>query len=329
METLVLNTEQVAETTPFSAVIDHVRTAFAAFATGNAVMPAKSYIDLPHYEGDFRSMPSYVSTPDWDAAGVKWVNSHPNNPRNHDLPTVMGVFIYSDPKTARPLAIMDGTELTRKRTGAAAAIATDVLAISEATSLGIVGAGAQSYDQVEAIGTVRQLETIVIVDNNPDRISEFIDTFGGTYDVREGTYAEAASCDILSTVTPVREPIISQDMVGDHTHINAMGADAAGKQELDSSILQDAKLVIDNYEQCTHSGEINVPWANGELTDDDLHGELGAVLINELPGRTTADGVTVFDSTGLSIQDVAAANVAYQHAKERDIGTVLSLISAT
>lgn len=327
MDTLILNTEQVAATTPFPAVIEQVRGAFAAFATGNAVMPAKSYIDLPEYEGDFRSMPSYVYTPNWDAAGVKWVNSHPNNPRDHDLPTVMGVFIYSDPETARPLAILDGTELTRKRTGAAAAVATDALAIPDATSLGIVGAGAQSYDQVEAISTVRQLETIVIVDNNPDRITEFIDTFGETYDVRDGTYATAASCDILSTVTPVRNPIITRDMVGEHTHINAMGADATGKQELDSTILRDTKLVIDNYEQCTHSGEINVPWGNGELTDADLHGELGDVLIGELPGRTATDGITVFDSTGLAIQDVAAANVAYQHAKERDIGTPFSLIT--
>lgn len=327
METLVLNTDQVANTTPFSAVIDQVREAFAAFANGNAVMPAKSYIDLPQYDGDFRSMPSFVSTPHWDAAGVKWVNSHPNNPREHGLPTVMGVYIYSDPATARPLAIMDGTELTRKRTGAAAAIATDVLAVPNATSLGIVGAGAQSYDQVDAISTVRELESIIIVDNNSDRISEFIDTFAGTFDIREGTYAAAASCDILSTVTPVRDPIITRDMVGGHTHINAMGADAAGKQELESAILRDAKLVIDNYEQCTHSGEINVPWSTGQITENDLYGELGDVLIGELSGRTNGDGITVFDSTGLAIQDVAAANVSYQHAKENDIGTVLSLIS--
>ncbi len=104
-------------------------------------MPAKSYIDLPQYNGDFRSMPAYVNAETWDAAAVKWVNVHLDNPRDHDLPTVLGTLIYSDPETAFPLAVMDGTVLTRLRTGAAAAVATDHLAVADADSLGLVGAG--------------------------------------------------------------------------------------------------------------------------------------------------------------------------------------------
>lgn len=326
MDTLVLNTDQVAQTTPLPDVIEHVRAAFEAYEEGNAVMPSKSYIDLPRHEGDFRSMPAYVYTSAWDAAGVKWVNSHPNNPREYGLPTVMGMFIYSDPETARPLALLDGTELTRKRTGAAAAIATDALAIPDASTLGIVGAGAQSYAQVDAIGTIRDIDTIVIVDNDPNRVSDFIAAFEDDYTVREGTYEEAASCDVLSTITPVRTPIITREMVGAHTHINAIGADATGKQELDPAILLDSTLVIDNYEQCTHSGEINVPWDDGTLTDADIHAELGAVLTRKKPGRSDTNEITVFDSTGLAIQDVAAANVAYRTAKTNDIGTPLAVI---
>jgi alanine dehydrogenase len=300
-------------------------------------MPAKSYIDLPQYNGDFRSMPAYLdvrggelsasqgepgesrAAGDWDAAGIKWVNVHTDNNAAYDLPTVLGTMIYSDPRNAYPLAIMDGRELTMKRTGAAAAVATDHLSIPGASSLGIVGAGVQAYTQLEAISTVRDIDTVVISDLDDERVRRFAETFEGRFDVRGGSVEEAAACDVLSTVTPVESPIVSD--VGDHTHVNAMGADAAGKHELADEVLLDAKLVIDDHEQCTHSGEINVPYGQGVLTDDDIYGEIGEIVVGKRAGRTDADGVTVFDSTGLAIQDVAAAHVVYEHATENDNGT--------
>jgi alanine dehydrogenase len=127
-------------------------------------------------------------------------------------------------------------------------------------------------------------------------------------------------------VTPVESPIVSADDLGEHTHINAMGADAPGKHELDSKILSSAKLVIDDYEQCTHSGEINVPWSDGVLSDDDLYGELGEIVAGKRSGRTADDGVTIFDSTGLAIQDVAAAHVVYERATRNDGGTAFDLV---
>lgn len=326
METLLLTTDEVEDNAPMPAVVDAVRSAFAADARGNTQMPAKSYIELPAYNGDFRSMPAYLDAGDWDAAGIKWVNVHPDNPGDHGLPTVMGTMIYSDPETAVPLAIMDGTELTTLRTGAAAAVATDELAIDDARSLGIVGAGAQSYTQLEAIATVREIESVVIADRNPDKQEAFIDHFAGQFDVRAGAIEAAAGCDVLSTVTPVREPIVDRDMLGPHTHVNAIGADAVGKHELADEILLDATIVIDNYEQCTHSGEINVPWSEGVLDDTDIHAELGEVVIGAVEGRSSAEEITVFDSTGLAIQDVATAHVVYEAAIERDNGTPFELL---
>ncbi len=356
METLLFDTEAVESTARTEVVIGAVEQAFGAYERGNAIMPAKSYVDLPQYNGDFRAMPAYLdvrggdASPDqldssddssdqrglsnesraageWDAAGLKWVNSHPDNPDDHDLPTVMGTMIYSDPETAFPLAIMDGTALTKRRTGAAAAVATDHLAIEDARSLGIVGAGAQAYAQVEAIAAVRPIETVVIADRNADRQTAFVETFADRFDARPGSIPEAAGCDVLSTVTPVAEPIVPREAVGDHTHVNAMGADAAGKQELAEAILEDAMLVIDDYEQCTHSGEINVPWSRGELSDADLHAELGEIVVGAKGGRTDADGITVFDSTGLAIQDVATAHVVYEAATEDGGGDAVSLLS--
>ncbi len=308
------------------AVIEAVADAFAADARGETIMPAKSYIDLPQYNGDFRSMPAYVAAETWDAAAVKWVNVHTDNPADHDLPTVLGTLIYSDPETAFPLSVMDGTVLTRLRTGAAAAVATDHLAVADADSLGLVGAGTQAYTQLEAIAEVRDIKTVVVADRSEERQRAFVDASDDRFDVRAGSIEDAAGCDVLSTITPVESPIVEREWLGERTHVNAIGADAAGKHEHDDRTLLDAKLVIDDYEQCTHSGEINVPWSEGVLTDDDLYGELGDIVAGTLEGRTDGDGLTVFDSTGLAIQDVAAAHVVYEHASEAGDGTGFSLV---
>ncbi len=326
METLLLDHDAVEENAAMAEVIVAVEEAFDAYEAGRVQMPAKSYIELPEYNGDFRSMPAYMNAGDWDAAGIKWVNVHTDNPEEYDLPTVLGTMIYSDPRNAFPLSIMDGTSLTRIRTGAAAAVATDHLAVEDATSLGIVGAGVQSYTQLEAISTVRDIETVVVADKREEAVGRFIDRYGEEFDVRGGSIAEAGACDVLSTVTPVRSPIVSSGDLGEHTHINAMGADAPGKNELGLDVVDSAKLVIDDYEQCTHSGEINVPWGDGALSDDDIHAEIGEIVAGKRPGRTAEDGVTVFDSTGLAIQDVATAHVVYERAQANGNGTGFGLV---
>ncbi|MFC6905270.1 ornithine cyclodeaminase family protein [Halalkalicoccus tibetensis] len=325
MQTLLLNSDDVAENARLSELIPAIEDAFAAYERGDAQMPPKSYIDLPQYNGDFRSMPAYLDAGDWDAAGIKWVNVHPDNPKK-DLPTVLGTMVYSDPETAVPLAIMDGTELTMQRTGAAAAVATDHLAVEDASSMGIVGAGVQAYTQLEAIAEIRPIREVVISDLDDERVERFVSQFEDRFDVSAGSIEEAASCDVLSTVTPVEDPIVSREAVGEHTHINAMGADAEGKHEIADEVLLDSKLVIDDHAQTTHSGEINVPYNEGTLTDDDIHAAIGEIVVGEREGRTPEDGLTVFDSTGLAIQDVAAAHVVYEHADENDNGYPFDLL---
>ncbi|MDY6780701.1 MAG: ornithine cyclodeaminase family protein, partial [Halobacteria archaeon] len=160
METLLFDPEDVEKSLDVSSAIDAVEDAFEAHATGGSVMPPKSYIDLPEHNGDFRAMPAYVD----DSAGLKWVNSHPDNPEEHDLPSVMGVMVYSDPETAYPLAIIDGTSLTRYRTGAAAGVATRYLAHPDSESFGILGAGAQAHTQVDAVTSLSEvgIERVVV-----------------------------------------------------------------------------------------------------------------------------------------------------------------------
>ncbi|WP_458188820.1 ornithine cyclodeaminase family protein [Haladaptatus sp. NG-WS-4] len=328
MQTVVLTSTDIEACASMDDVIGAVEAAFGAYARGDAQMPAKSYIDLPQYNGDFRSMPTYMDAGEWDAAGIKWVNVHPDNPDANELPTVMGTMVYSDRETAFTLAIMDGTTLTMKRTGVAAAVAMDHLAVADATSLGIVGAGVQSYTQLEAISEVRDIETVV-ADREEAAVTAVVDEFDDRFDVCAGGLDAAASCDVLSTVTPVETPIITPEMLGDHTQINAIGADAAGKHELADDIFLGATLVIDDHAQTTHSGEINAPYSEGMLTDADIHADLGRIVVGEKTGRTGDDGITAFDSTELAIQDVAAAHVAYETVREQDCGLVIGMVDTS
>ena len=308
METALIPGPEVRAATPMHQLIPAIEEAYRRYGSEDAQMPAKTYLELPEFNGDFRAMPAYLRTDRGPAAGLKWVNVHPDNAESGRYPTVMGVYIYADPETGFPLAVMDGTELTMRRTGAAAGVATDHLASPDAATFGIVGAGAQAPAQAEAVTTVRSIEEIVIADQDADRAATVAAELRDLAATRVGTVEEAVGCDVCSTITPVRSPIVSRDAVGHDTHINAMGADAPGKQELDPHLLQDATVIIDDPEQAHHSGEVNVPLTAGQITPADIAGTLTAVIEGEVQipaGR----GPTVFDSTGLAIQDVAAAQL--------------------
>jgi len=132
----------------------------------------------------------------------------------------------------------------------------------------------------------------------------------------------ALASDILVTATPSITPLVLRDWVRPGTHLNAIGADAAGKEELDPAILKDAKIVVDDWAQASHSGEINVPLAKGEITPEMVYGSLGEVVAGKKPGRQNPEEITVFDSTGLIIQDLALGYAVYLKAKERGLGEV-------
>ncbi|RBI59450.1 ornithine cyclodeaminase family protein [halophilic archaeon] len=320
-KTRIVTGETVDRLVNMEAAISAVRSAFIDHASGEAVMPPKTYVDIPAENGDFRAMPAAVG----ESAGVKWVNVHPDNQERFGLPTVMGLAVISDPASGYPLGILDGTALTRIRTGAAAAVATNALAPRGASSLGILGAGEQAHTQLDAIAHVRDLDEVILADLDDSAIERFIAAESDrNLSIHAGSPEDIAACDIISTTTPAREPILRRDWVEAGTHINAIGADAEEKQELETELLTDAAIVIDDWEQCAHSGEINVPVSTGALTEDDLLGTLGAVLTDEVaPAR---DSITVFDSTGLAIQDIAVGSVVFEAAKTKDAGKLIDII---
>lgn len=323
--TLLLSADEIARCLHLEEAIRAVEDAFRAYHRKEAAMPPKSYVDLPEHAGDVRSMPSRVG----DAVAVKWVNSHPHNRERFGLPTVIGTLILTDPATGWPLSIMDATVLTAFRTGAGAAVATNVLARADAKTLGVVGAGTQASYQIAAISHVRPISRVVVSDVRPDaaqKLAERVKRHAPDIEVRAGSVEEAAGCDIVSTLTPSHKPIVKRDWIANGAHVNALGADAAGKQELDPDILGDAVVVVDDWGQATHSGEVNVPLTTGVLRPEHIRGTLGAILEKAIPGRTKAKEITVFDSTGLAIQDAAVARVVFQRAQREGLGTRIDLV---
>jgi len=312
METLLLTQSDVRSLVTMDEAVGAVEAAFAAHGRGETLMPSKVYIDLEEYHGDFRAMPAYFS----GSAGLKWVNAHPENPTKHGLPTVRGMYILSDPATAEPLAVMDATWLTAARTGASAAVATKYLARSGARSVGFVGSGAQARTLLAALRVVLDDFEIVAADLSSEAASSFAAESGG----RSGTLEEAAGCDIVCTATPSTRPVVERAWIRPGTHINAMGADGHGKQELDPQILLDGLVVVDDIAQAKGSGEVNVPLSKGQLQLETLNLNLGEVVAGLKPGRTTEPQITIFDSTGLAIQDVALARVVYQAARNHGVG---------
>jgi alanine dehydrogenase len=319
--TRIINAADVRTYVNMADIIDGVETAFRQYQQGEAMMPAKSYVELSDVNGDFRSMPAQVG----EGAGVKWVNVHPDNPDRFGLPTVMGLVVYSDPETAYPLAVIDGTELTRYRTGAAAGVATRHLAPPDADSLGLLGAGVQARTQLAAIATDIDLTEVVVADLDDSAVADFIEHESNRdCEIVSGTPEELGQCDIISTTTPSREPVLDAEWVQDGTHINAMGADAAGKQEIDPALLAQAAVVVDDWEQCSHSGEINVPVTAGDFTQDDVAATVGDIVTDDRSSLRSS--TTIFDSTGLAIQDIATAKQVYTAADDANAGQMIDIV---
>jgi ornithine cyclodeaminase/alanine dehydrogenase len=313
MKLLVLDAEAIRKLIDMATVIEAVETAFAAYGRGEAAMPPKVYLNVPH--GDFRAMPAALP----GAAGIKWVNVHPDNPEKHGLPTVMGLIIYSDPETGRPLALLDGTCVTRMRTGAAAAVATKYLARRGARSLGIVGCGGQAVTHLQALTQVMKPERVLLTDAveaNARRVAGLFPQ----WECRVVGLEEACGADVVTTLTPSQTPVVKRAWVRPGAHINAMGADAPGKQELELDLLlaEGVRIFVDDWTQASHSGEINVAVERGLLKK--VAGTLPDVVSGKSQGRLGEEEITIFDSTGLAIQDLSTAMRIYEAARRKGLG---------
>lgn len=332
LETLLLTDQEVKNLLNMSDVIKAVETAFKEKGLNQVQMPPKIYINYAQYNGDLRSMPAFIER--LGISAVKIVNVHPENPFSNGLPTVMATIILIDPKTGFPLSIMGGTTITNMRTGAAGAVAVKYLAKKECKSLGLIGAGAQAKTQLAAILAIeKNIQEIRVWSRTKKTRSKFFEEtkkiYGDKYTFKSSRSIRSATkkTDIIVTTTPSREPIVKNDMISSGVHINCIGADAVGKQELESTILTKAKIVVDDWKQAAHSGEINVPLHLGLIDRNYILGEIGEIVTGIKPGRINDDEITIFVSTGLAIQDAITAKLAFNEAKKRKIGQFINIIN--
>ncbi len=318
---LILTGSEVMQVLDMDLALAAAEDAFRAYGEGRVNMPPKAYLTLAR--GDFRAMYGEIFLPQAHICGLKWVNVHPGNPAR-GLLTVMAKIILNDPDTALEIADLDGTHETDFRTGAAGGLAAKYLARAEASRLGLIGAGAQARTQVAAILKVRPIKEILVYDRHPEHSRAFADKVAAAYGVAARPVGQAREAvqgrDIVVTTTPSTAPVVFREWVSPGTHINAIGADAAGKQELEPAILKAARVVIDDWAQASHSGEINVALSQGEITRENIYGSLGEIVAGKKPGRQSPDQITVFDSTGLVIQDLALGYAVYLRARERGLG---------
>lgn len=273
--------------------IQRVTDAFIAHHSGAWKMPAKVYLDAsPH--GDFRAMPAMGE----GLAILKWVTSFPGNSAA-GRPVVYGTILVSNAETGEPVALVDGRAVTALRTGAAAAVAARALARDGALSAGLIGCGLHGRWAALCLASVGYSSGIC-TDLDPSVAQRVADEVG--WDV--GSREEAVGCDVVTLVTPGTTPVIGPGDLRPGTHVNALGADGSGKAEMAIEAVIACELFCDEWAQASHGGELTGAVEQRGLQRDQVT-DLGAVLAGETSGRSSAEAVTLFDSTGLAIQDLA------------------------
>ena len=292
-ELLTFDGEAVLAAVDPAEAIDRVREGFVEYASGEWLMPAKTYLDASP-NGDFRAMPARGA----GLAILKWVTSFPGNPAA-GLPVVMGVICVSSDADGEPLALIDARAVTALRTGAVAAVAAQELAREDARTVGIVGCGLHGGWAARCLAAA-EYGPGVCFDPSPEAAG----TLAGELDWEAGFLEDALACDVVTCVTPGSEPVVRVADLRAGLHLNMLGADGPGKAEAEVGAVARSALFCDEWQQAAHGGELTGAVEAGLVTRETVT-ELGAVLTGAAPGRPDDDAVTLFDSTGLAIQDVA------------------------
>jgi alanine dehydrogenase len=289
----VFDRDAVLQAVPPLEAIERVRDAFVRYASGEWAMPPKVYLDAPP-AGDFRAMPARGS----GLAILKWVTSFPDNPRR-GLPVVMGTICVSSADTGEPLALVDARAVTALRTGAAAAVAAQELGREDASTVGIVGCGLHGAWAARCLAAA-EYGPGVCFDLDPETAGALAGELGWEAGARE----DALACDVVTCVTPGEEPVVRAGDLRPGMHLSMLGADGPGKAEAELEAVERCALFCDEWEQASHGGELTGAVAAGVVSRDDVT-ELGDVLTGAAPGRPGPEAITLFDSTGLAIQDLA------------------------
>jgi ornithine cyclodeaminase/alanine dehydrogenase len=323
-EILILTQSEVKSCLSMKEAIDAVRIAYSAFAKGRVQMPSVQHLDVHKHNGEVDVKSGFVE--DFGLIGTKIASGFYENLKK-GFPPGIAVIVLLDLETSMPLAIMDGTHITAFRTGAAGAVAAQVLAREDSRNVGILGAGTQGRMQLLALQEIFDIQNVKIWDIERSLAVQYAKEIQVDVQVVDSPEQVVPDSDILVTATPSRKALIGADVIKDGLHINAIGADGPGKQELDPAIMTKAsKIVVDSLAQCRRIGEIQHALSEGLISESSIHAEIGEILNNDKVGRETDEEITVFDATGLSAQDIAAAKIVLDAAKKKELGMKINLL---
>lgn len=323
MSLLLLNEDELRQIVTISEAIDAVQTAFTALAEGRMNVPGDFSMNLPEVKGDVQVQGTYLNQAPYYVISIS--SYFQDNPALN-LPYQSGLTCVFDAATGFPAAIMvDNGYLATIRAAAAGALAADHLANQQIEHVAVIGSGYRAYMQLKSLITVRQIRTVSVWAPSRTGTDNYVNSMIEDYelDIRLAPSIEAAVrvADLIITVEGGQENLIKADWLKPGVHITSIGCNGFLKQELETSVLARADVIItDDFEQCAAFGEIRPALAAGTITKEDVQGDLGDLIIGKIPGRTHPDQITVADLTGLEVQDTVVATQALQKARFLGLG---------
>ena len=326
-DTFVLTHSAIASVLTFEKAIDAVQKVMEAHGRSEVIAPALLHADSA--KGEFHIKTGGVVNKQGEGVfGLKANGGFFGN-RERGLPNIVGVIYLADAETGCPLAVLDSVEISRVRTGAATAVAARHLARPNSEVVTVLGTGTQARTQIEALSHVLPIRRVHLVGRDFDRTRESARDFEKALRLEVEAFSSVAMAlpksDVLVTCTPARKPMVELSDVPEGLFIAAVGADSPGKQELAADLVAQCTSVADVLSQCIHVGELQHPIKGGLIKPEDVHAELGAVLCGDRPGRTNEHEITLYDSTGTALQDVAVGFEVYEAAKQLGEGIQVAL----
>ncbi|EOI53496.1 hypothetical protein [Enterococcus gilvus] len=324
---LLLSRENIKQVFTMAEAIEADKTAFRLFSEGKTDVPLRTQIVSEKQNGTFLFMPSYA--PDLDAAAVKIINIFPDNIEK-GLSSAPAQVLLVDGKTGYINALLDGVTVTQFRTGAASGVAFDVLGRKDAKKGALIGTGGQAETQLEAMVCARDLDTVAVFDQNPERTKAFAEKMNAALKQYGAEIHPAASsddaihdADLIITVTPAASPVFDGSKVKAGATVSCVGSYQPHMQEMDPVILTRAsKLYFDSEEAVlSEAGDILIPLEDGTITKEDFTGDIGDVLLGNLVGRENDEEIIVFKTVGIGAQDLVTAQKIYEKAREAAVGT--------
>ena len=331
-EILILKESDISSMITMSDIIEADKEALSIYSSHKSNIPLRSNLDIPEYKGQCLFMNGYAAPA--KALGVKIVSVYPEN-INKNLTSVPATMVLVDAETGVVNSLIDGTYLTRLRTGAISGLATDILSRKDSKILALFGTGGQAVTQLEAVLTVRKIEEVRVFDIFQDRAKEFAkkmsEKFSKKFNVRiiaaESSDKAIENADIITTVTTSKKPVFDANKVKKNVHINGVGSYTPDMQEIPEDILVKAnKIYVDTRDGAINeSGDLITPIKKGLIKKEKINGELGEVINGQIKGRENDDEMTFFKTTGSAVLDLVAAQKIYEMAKTKGVGQMVDL----